>query len=145
MLGFDANEAKLRVRCSKGTYIRTLGEDLGKALGCGAYLTFLRRTGIGDLSLSEAVELESFESASEEEKLSLLSPVDRLLHSLEEVELDEQSAQKFNHGMTVAFDAKKATRKSVFIARKVIKNIFGSWHPQRGWLAQTREINFFFR
>ncbi|WP_347316305.1 tRNA pseudouridine(55) synthase TruB, partial [Ralstonia pseudosolanacearum] len=53
----------LRVCCSKGTYIRTLGEDLGEALGCGAHLVALRRTQVGSLTLDGAVTLEALEAA----------------------------------------------------------------------------------
>ncbi|WP_347328738.1 tRNA pseudouridine(55) synthase TruB, partial [Ralstonia pseudosolanacearum] len=71
----------LRVCCSKGTYIRTLGEDLGEALGCGAHLVALRRTQVGSLTLDGAVTLEALEAASEDQRAALLAPVDALLQT----------------------------------------------------------------
>ena len=67
ILGWDAErmELSLDVRCSKGTYIRTLAEDIGEALGCGAHLSGLRRTGSGGLSLDGAVTLEALAAEDE--------------------------------------------------------------------------------
>ncbi len=55
---YEYPELKLTVQCSSGTYIRTLAEDIGKALGCGAYVTALRRTKIGEFSINESVSVE---------------------------------------------------------------------------------------
>ena len=57
----DGDLLSLRVLCSKGTYIRTLGEDLADVLGCGGHLVALRRTAVGDLSVGDAIPLESLE------------------------------------------------------------------------------------
>lgn len=59
LLGYDFPELNIRVSCSSGTYIRTLAEDIGKALGCGAYLTALRRTKIGDYGIKNAVTVDN--------------------------------------------------------------------------------------
>jgi tRNA pseudouridine55 synthase len=58
LLSFSENEAKIRVSCSSGTYIRTLAHDIGQKLGCGAYLSDLVRTQIEDIPLSQCVSLE---------------------------------------------------------------------------------------
>ncbi|MGZ7154088.1 tRNA pseudouridine(55) synthase TruB, partial [Streptococcus pyogenes] len=60
------------VTCSKGTYIRTLGEDIGAALGCGAHLTFLRRTDTGGLGVERCVTLPALEAMTEAERLACL-------------------------------------------------------------------------
>ena len=60
VLSYHYPELKIRVHCSSGTYIRTLAEDIGKALNTGAYLTALRRTKIGDFSVSDAKPLSDF-------------------------------------------------------------------------------------
>ena len=60
LLNFNSQEAEIRVVCSKGTYIRALARDIGKALNSGAYLTALRRTQIGDRRVEQAWELEDF-------------------------------------------------------------------------------------
>ena len=58
LLAFSGNEAQLRVRCSKGTYIRTLCKDIGEALGCGGCMAFLRRVQAGDYTIEESVPLQ---------------------------------------------------------------------------------------
>lgn len=88
----------LRVCCSKGTYIRTLGEDLGEVLGCGAHLVALRRTQVGSLTLDGAVTLEALEAASDEQRAALLAPVDALLQTLPRVELGAEDSRRFLHG-----------------------------------------------
>lgn len=88
----------LRVSCSKGTYIRTLGEDIGEALGCGAHLVALRRTQVGSLTLEGAVTLEVLDAAAEGTRAALLAPVDALLQTLPRVELDAEESRRFLHG-----------------------------------------------
>ncbi|WP_197325944.1 tRNA pseudouridine(55) synthase TruB [Ralstonia solanacearum] len=88
----------LRVCCSKGTYIRTLGEDLGEALGCGAHLVALRRTQVGSLTLDGAVTLQALEAASEDQRAALLAPVDALLQTLPRIELGAEDSRRFLHG-----------------------------------------------
>lgn len=93
---------KLRVKCSKGTYIRVLAEDIGAALGCGAHLTALRRTEVGSLRLQAARTLEQLEAVVEDTRESLLAPVDTLLQSLPPFTLVEGMAERFSHGNPVA-------------------------------------------
>ena len=87
------------VRCSKGTYIRTLAEDIGEALGCGAHLTGLRRTASGPLTLDSAVTLAELETMSESERLACLMPVDSLLADWPSLALDADEAGKFLTGL----------------------------------------------
>lgn len=89
------------VRCSKGTYIRTLAEDIGAALGCGAHLGALMRTEVGPFRLAEAHALADLECAPEAARFGLLLPVDRLLAHLPPVELDPGAAERFAHGQSV--------------------------------------------
>ena len=103
-LGFDpdspvANAIRIRVRCSKGTYIRTLAQDIGEALGCGAHLTALRRTATGDLDLGGCVTLEALEALSEDARLASLLAVDRLLPLHLQLQLDSADAGRFLSGM----------------------------------------------
>lgn len=88
----------LRVACSKGTYIRTLGEDIGEALGCGGHLVALRRTQVGNLTLEGAVTLEALEAVPEDRRATMLAPVDALLQTLPRVELDAEDSRRFLHG-----------------------------------------------
>lgn len=98
---FDGDRVRFDVDCSKGTYVRTLAQDIGEALGCGAHLTALRRTRIGGLSLEDAVTLESLEALPPESRATLLRPADALLTSLPRLELDEAAMQRFSHGQAV--------------------------------------------
>lgn len=100
----NRNEDSLEifVTCSKGTYIRVLGEDLGMLLGCGAYLTALRRVTIGELDVSEAVGFEALESASLAERLEMLRPLDLLLEGLPELRLDELHSKRLRHGLSIS-------------------------------------------
>ena len=91
----------LNVSCSKGTYIRTLAEDIGEALGCGAHLGGLRRTATGAFRIEEAVSLDTLEALPEDRRDSLLRPVDAVLTQLPEVVLEEGLTGRFCHGQTV--------------------------------------------
>jgi tRNA pseudouridine55 synthase len=86
------------VRCSKGTYIRTLAEDIGQALGCGAHLTALRRTGSAPITLDGAVTLVELEALAEADRLALLRPVDALLADWPSLAMDADEAGKFLSG-----------------------------------------------
>ena len=90
---------KLRVACSKGTYIRTLGEDIGEALGCGAHLSALRRIRTGGFDTRACVSLEALERMSEVERLACLLPVEALLPAHVRVTLDSDNAARFLSGM----------------------------------------------
>mgnify|MGYP003576183940 CR=1 FL=1 len=89
----------LDVSCSKGTYIRTLAQDLGEALGCGAHLAALRRTGSGPQTLVGAVTLEQLAALDEPARDALLMPVDVLLADAPVVRLDPDDAGRFLCGM----------------------------------------------
>jgi tRNA pseudouridine55 synthase len=89
----------LRVCCSKGTYIRTLGEDIGEALGCGGHLTRLRRTATGPFSEAGCVTLEALEAMPECERTAMLMPLDHLLQGHTPVTLDEENAGRFLSGV----------------------------------------------
>jgi tRNA pseudouridine55 synthase len=65
ILSFSARIFTVRVHCSKGTYIRTLAQDIGRALGCGAHLSALRRTAVGPFSLDHAVTLEALQNMAQ--------------------------------------------------------------------------------
>ena len=92
-------ELVIDVRCSKGTYIRTLAEDIGEALGCGAHLSGLRRTASGPLMLAGAVSLADLEAMAEPERLALLQPVDTLLADWPCIALPADEAGRFLSGL----------------------------------------------
>ena len=95
----EQDSLTLTVTCSKGTYIRTLGEDIGEALGCGAHLSALRRTATGSFEESQCVTLAQLEAMTEEQRLACLKPVDSLLAGHQVVTLDADNAGRFLSGV----------------------------------------------
>ncbi len=95
----DAPFLRLRVACSKGTYIRTLGEDIAEALGCGGHLSALRRVQTGPFEQARCVSLEQLDAMGENERLGALLPVDVLLPGYAEVSLDSENAGRFLSGV----------------------------------------------
>lgn len=101
LCSYEGDRIKFDVDCSKGTYIRTLAQDIGGALGCGGHLIALRRTRIGNLRLEAAVTLESLEAMQPESRDALLQTADSLLEALPRLDLDEAATLRFGHGQTV--------------------------------------------
>jgi len=97
------NTLQLSIQCGTGTYIRTLAEDIGSALGCGgAYLTQLRRTAIDRFDLSQTQTLSVLEAMDADEQVACLLPIDCLLQGFPAVVLDEQAALHILQGQIVA-------------------------------------------
>jgi len=104
----------LDVRCSKGTYVRTLAETIGEALGCGAYLAGLRRTAAGPLDVRHAHTFESLEGLDEPAREQLLLTPDALLAEWPAVHLDETDAARFLTGLRRRLDAADAVAVRVY-------------------------------
>ncbi len=95
----EANEYKISVSCSSGTYIRTLIDDIGKKLGCGAVLTELRRTKANGFSVNDSVTVEQLEEAAANGTLeSLLIPVENALALYPSVCVTQAQAKRFSNG-----------------------------------------------
>ena len=102
------------VKCSKGTYIRTLGEDVGEALGCGAHLSLLRRIATGGFVLAQCVTLEALEAMTEEQRLACLLPVSSLLPDHTVVTLDADNVSRFLSGVRRRGEWPDATQVAVY-------------------------------
>ncbi len=102
ILDYQSPFLRIHVRCSKGTYIRTLGEDLGLALGCGAHLSELRRTAVGSLQVTNAITLTELTEESEDLRAQHLQPVDALIVNCPKIMLNEQLATRFMHGQRLS-------------------------------------------
>jgi tRNA pseudouridine55 synthase len=87
------------VRCSKGTYIRTLGEDIGEAIGCGAHLGFLRRIETGGYTASQCVSLSALEAMTEAQRDACMLPPQSLVSAAPSVSLDTANATRFLSGL----------------------------------------------
>ena len=98
LLNFAAERFKISVRCSKGTYIRVLAEDIGGALGCGATLEGLRRTRVGAFGLQHAVSLTDLEDLPEAQRIAKLMPVDCLVSALPAVVLPAEALSRIQQG-----------------------------------------------
>ena len=100
-------EADVEVHCSKGTYIRTLAEDVGKKLGCGAYVRKLHRSASGPFDEQHSIGLDELEALRElhraEELDYLLLPIDAGMQHLPKAELDSNSAFYFQQGQAVMY------------------------------------------
>lgn len=98
---FEGDIARITVTCSKGTYIRTLAEDIGAMLGCGAHLIGLRRTATANYDISQAITLEQFEATPAEQREALLLPEDSAVQHLPAITLDENSSFYLQRGQAV--------------------------------------------
>ncbi len=99
LLDWQHDTLVLDVHCSKGTYIRTLAEDIGEALGCGAHLAALRRTGSGGFGVDDALTLDALAAMDEAQRDARLRPADALLAHWPRVQLDDAEAGRFLTGL----------------------------------------------
>ena len=105
---YNAPYLTLEVHCSKGTYIRTLVDDLGEALGCGAHVTMLRRTAVADYPTEKMLDWHTLQSLAEQQDLSsldaLLLPMDTAVAKLPALTLNESQTQGIGFGQRIKFD-----------------------------------------
>jgi len=137
---------ELDVRCSKGTYIRTLAQDIGERLGCGAHLIGLRRTGSGGVTLQGAVTLEALQAMSEAERDSHLQAADVLLNDWPDVLLSESEAARFLTGLRRRTHLADAPQVRVYGPlpgqdKAAGRVLLGSAHIKAGELIPTRLLS----
>ena len=130
---------RLRVACSKGTYIRTLGEDIGEALGCGGHLTALRRVQTGPFTAAQCITLEQLEAMEEGERLAALQPVDCLLQDYTAVTLDADHAGRFLSGLRRR--GLWPDMPHVRVYGDAPHTLLGTAHTQAGELIPTRLLS----
>jgi len=135
----DAPLLRLRVKCSKGTYIRTLGEDIGQALGCGGHLIALRRVATGPFEISQCVTLTALEAMDEAQRLAQLKPVDVLLEGHAAVTLDGDNAGRFLSGMRRRGHWHDTDRAAVFGDQP--RTLLGTAHVKAGELIPGRLLS----
>ena len=105
LLRCHGDEIEINVRCSKGTYVRTLAEDIGHALGCGAHLLGLRRTVIGAFNLDQAYSWTTLEAMDMAQRDACLLAPDKLLQDMPALHLDAAHAARIAQGQRLALDA----------------------------------------
>jgi tRNA pseudouridine55 synthase len=98
LLSHEGESATFRVTCSKGTYVRTLAEDIGEVLGCGAHLTALRREGTGGFTLDGALTLDQLQALDTAGRMAALKPNDALIAALPFVQLPAEMAARLRQG-----------------------------------------------
>ncbi len=101
---FAGNELDISVQCSKGTYIRTLAEDIGAALGCGAHLIGLRRTAIAHFNLDNGYTLQQLTDMSDEQREARVLPLETLMPNMPKLYLDDVQVKRLAQGQRLALD-----------------------------------------
>jgi tRNA pseudouridine55 synthase len=139
IVGGDHDIWTLDVRCSKGTYIRALAEDIGETLGCGAHLSGLRRTGSGALSLNGAYTLEQLGAMTEEQRDAALMDADALLADWPVVRLGTEDAGRFLSGVRRRLNLADAPAVRVYGPEP--KAFLGGGHITAGELISTRLLS----
>ena len=135
----DAPFLRLRVTCSKGTYIRTLGEDIAEALGCGGHLSALRRVVTGPFEASACVTLEDLTAMDEPQREARLMPVQCLLPDHTTVTLDSENSGRFLSGVRRRGAWPDLDRVSVFGENPPA--LLGSAHIKAGELIPGRLLS----
>lgn len=130
------------VRCSKGTYIRTLAESLGERLGCGAHLAALRRTASGALALTQAITIDALQALTPDEREARLLPPQSLLAEAPEVHLGADEAGRFLTGLRRRVAQSDAALVKVFGPASHASGAFlGTAHITAGELIPDRLLS----
>lgn len=101
LLSYDGDQGTLLFHVSKGTYVRSLVDDIGKQLGCGAIMTELRRIQSGAFTVDDAVALGDLEMKEDDALASFLLPLDQPFHGRESFQVDSEQAQKLRYGQRI--------------------------------------------
>ena len=130
---------KIVAKVSKGTYIRTLGEDIGAALGCGAHLVSLRRIATGPFGIAQCIALGELEALAESDRVARLLPVESLLPGHSRVTLGTEDAGRFLSGMRRRGAWADAERVAVFADPN--RSLLGTAHVKGGELIPSRLLS----
>lgn len=135
---FAGDRFVVDVRCSKGTYVRTLAADIGERLGCGAHLAALRRTGIGALDVEQAHTLPVLEAMSVEARDAMLLPPDSLLSDLVEARLDMTESTRLRHGQAIRWSGEEGSRLRAYDSERRFIGVCRQLAD--GWLQPLRLV-----
>jgi tRNA pseudouridine55 synthase len=135
----DPATLKIVARVSKGTYIRTLGEDIGQALGCGAHLRSLRRIATGPFEVSQCLTLTELEALAESDRMGRLLPVESLLPGHLPVTLGTEDAARFLSGLRRRGGWRDAGQVAVF--GEAPRALLGTAHVKAGELIPSRLLS----
>ena len=135
----ESDLVRIVATVSKGTYIRTLAEDIGEALGCGAHLRSLRRTATGNFGETQCVTLQALEAMDEAERLAQLLPPEALVAGHRRVTLGTEDAARFLSGLRRRGDWADADEVAVFGTEPVA--FLGTAHVTANELIPGRLLN----
>ncbi len=106
-IDLENNTVSMLVDCSKGTYIRTLCEDIGKALGCGGYMSKLTRTKSGRFFIEDAYDLETIAEMAQSGNFEFLTPVEEAMPEYPKIVLADKNARKVRNGIKISVQGPK--------------------------------------
>ncbi|HEX4328474.1 MAG TPA: tRNA pseudouridine(55) synthase TruB, partial [Burkholderiales bacterium] len=130
----DGDSVSFRVTCSKGTYVRTLAEDIGETLGCGAHLTALRREATGGFDLGGAITLAQLQEMDITARMAALRPVDALVAALPSIQLDAALAARLRQGQRLPLQAAPGLARAYDPEQRflgLVRVADGVAHPER--------------
>jgi tRNA pseudouridine55 synthase len=136
-LSLQGSALTVEVACSKGTYVRVLAQDIGRSLGCGAYLKGLRRLTVAGFDVADAATLPMLEAAGVEGARARLLPLEVMVAALPEHAGDADQALRFTQGQAIEVDGAPAgTEMAVFGPSRRFVGVGRCLQP--GWLAPLR-------
>jgi tRNA pseudouridine55 synthase len=141
LLGIEKQDVRFAVECSGGTYVRSLAHDLGQKVRCGAYLADLRRTGVAEFKVSQAVTLERLAEMVEEKRIdNCLVPLEALLPEFPELVVRGRQEVGVRHGH--AFELAQSTRagRGANAGRSPIAALLKILNPERRLIAIARHV-----
>ena len=134
---FQPPDIRIHVKCSKGTYIRVLAEDVGAALGCGACLASLRRTEVDRFTVANAIGLDALAALTDAQRRGCLLPVDAMLLGLPAIALDPAAAGRMLQGGHVAWQGPEAGLVRLY---GPAASFLGVAHAEPGGVLQPRRL-----
>jgi tRNA pseudouridine55 synthase len=145
VLNFNYPRVSLRIECSRGTYIRSLAEDLGKSLGSGAYVETLSRQRIGAMDLINAFTLEQIESAIAANELeNCFTPPQTALSNIPEIILEKEGLLAFSHGNPVRRDiVQNPDLSNIYAVYDLESNLYGMGEWEGGLLKPLKVLRNF--
>lgn len=135
LLSFENNVFHLRVSCSKGTYIRSLVEDIGKQFGCGAHVTQLHRSSTGGFLAQDMCTFTELSAMSEAARFARLLPMDVMLLDFPSYHLSQDEAYRIQNGQILAVNDLSAACYRLYNQDQVFVGL-GEYRPQRGLMAK---------
>ena len=140
LTGVEQAVVQFRVACSKGTYVRTLAEDIGQALGCGAHLIALRREQTGTFTLERAVTLATLETMPAAERDTRLLPVDALIEHLPRLGVDAAAAARLRLGQKLAMHSLGVSAEGFYRVYDNLGALTGLVQAARGAIIPERIV-----